>query len=165
MSYPSGVHPGAHSHEKLPIVSTQTWVSYEDDHLIKSNVFKLNITQVFEFNSFIRRSVAFFICLPYSIAIWYVTYRDLSSTWITFMNTFFTFIYVDTLAQIIARFFWIFIILKTINTFAIIGAQSINTFMILTWLYYVQTFVDIQTFISIATIPLNFCGFSNNLKL
>ena len=59
MSYPSGVHPGAHSHEKLPIVSTQTWVSYEDDHLIKSNVFKLNIIQIFEFNSFIRRIVGF----------------------------------------------------------------------------------------------------------
>ena len=126
---------------------------------------KLNITHVLEFNSFIRRSVAFLSVFITRFAIWFVTYRDPSSTWITFMNTFFAFIYVDTLAQIIAYFFWIFIILKTINTFAIIGAQSINTFMILTWLYYVQTFVDIQTFISIATIPLNFCGFLNNFTL
>lgn len=41
MSYPSEVHPSAHSHEKLPIVSTQTWVSYEDDHLIIKMIFVL----------------------------------------------------------------------------------------------------------------------------
>ena len=32
ISNPSEVHPAAHSHEKLPIVSTQTWVSYKDDY-------------------------------------------------------------------------------------------------------------------------------------
>ena len=91
--------------------------------------------------------------------------HDPSSTWITFVNSFFAFIYINTLAQIIAHFSWIFIILETIKTFTIIGAHCIDTFVIQARAYNIHTFVDIQTFTSIATISFNFYGFLSVFKL